>query len=432
MKFLHLIKRSWRALAAHWLMTFFGLACFTASCLRLTGRLAIDMGLMAFIGSFVFGAVTFQAVGNVLSLLRLRLAFVVIAWWVLLYVSISVVVVPTLALACFAGLFALPAGALALRGRAEIFGAWPPLAYAVWGAILWINSTGKVKIWKSGAKFAVWDFYTVAILAGAVLLFLIFLAYRHALALTWWQEAGERYGGGVQKRAPRPGISGLIVVVLAAAVLCVSTAAIAPFLFRTAPAQSEGEGEPDEPKEPKKPKDPVDPQKPDVPDPDFDQMGKTIQKMMEVGTKVAKNTLPWLLMLVAFWLIGARPLRRLLLVRHLERPLWRTSPTKRIRNLWVRSLIAMDDMGCPARSDESPEDFATRAHEFFVNEGQAPPPGLEEAASIYQSVEFAGRGIQPHEADGMQIMVHKLVEWATDNASIWQKISAGYKARVRR
>jgi hypothetical protein len=432
----HVLKRSAPALIAHWVMTLYGVGCFILTIL-LIGKTAISgTPVLYFLMSFAVGVVFWQGVGNLLGLLRVRLGLLALAWGGIIALSAYMApAIPMFGLFFIIGAFAFPAGALALRGRAELFGSWPPLAYAIWGAVLWMNFHGKVKVWKTGAKFAVWDGYTVAILSGAVLLFLVFLVFRQALALTWWQEEGEplklRGARGVAKKPARPGFAGMGCVVLMAVALAAATALLAPFLFRTAPA--DGDGGKDKPEQVEEEPDErdVDPMNPDLPNPNVDAMVKVIEKVVKVGGAVAKELLPKLILLLLFYIVAARPLRRLLLVRHLEKPLWKLSPTRRIQNLWIRSLIALDDLGVKPRGDETPEDVAERANAEFIKRFGEEMPGLEESASIYQSVEFAGRGIQPHEAQGMAIMVGKLSRWASERLSLGEKLKAGYRGRMR-
>jgi hypothetical protein len=77
--------------------------------------------------------------------------------------------------------------------------------------------------------------------------------------------------------------------------------------------------------------------------------------------------LPWLAALAVaaliFQLIGLalRPVRRLLLLRHLRRPFWDETLDQRVSNAWQLVLVGLRDAGWRAGAGEAPRELAARA-----------------------------------------------------------------------
>jgi hypothetical protein len=61
--------------------------------------------------------------------------------------------------------------------------------------------------------------------------------------------------------------------------------------------------------------------------------------------------------LVAF---GMRPLRRLIVLRHLRRPFWSETVDQRISNSWQLALVGLRDAGWRPTASESPRELARR------------------------------------------------------------------------
>lgn len=75
------------------------------------------------------------------------------------------------------------------------------------------------------------------------------------------------------------------------------------------------------------------------------------------------RALPWLLALVASALLVQlllRPLRRLVTLRHLRRPLWPEPVDQRVSNLWQLVLVGLRDAGWRARPGEPADELAQR------------------------------------------------------------------------
>jgi hypothetical protein len=74
--------------------------------------------------------------------------------------------------------------------------------------------------------------------------------------------------------------------------------------------------------------------------------------------------LVWVTVLVAAALLvrlALRPARRLLVLRHLRRPLWPETVDQRVSNLWQLALVGLRDAGVWTAPGEPPQALAQRA-----------------------------------------------------------------------
>jgi hypothetical protein len=75
---------------------------------------------------------------------------------------------------------------------------------------------------------------------------------------------------------------------------------------------------------------------------------------------------PWLIALVSgalifqLVLLGLRPLRRLMILRHLHTPFWAETVDQRVSNAWQLALIGLRDAGWRPDSSEAPRELAAR------------------------------------------------------------------------
>jgi hypothetical protein len=593
----HALRRSWRALLAYLVFTAWGLGCMVVSVLLILGEHAFsavtEMNVLIAVAGIVVAGLLGHLAGNMLGLLRLRV-------WVMGVLALAFFIGATLssaALGPFAGFLVVAgiaaAGGFLAVGSSEIFASWVPLTYAVGAAVLWMNTHGKVSVWLTGAKFAVWDAITFGFLSGAVVLFLVFLLQRHALALTLWQDAA-RPGGTRDDLHARAGKGSVGCLVALCGVVLVATAILSPFLFRTerveggthatstttttegqcvpssgtysgpssgtsggtawggstsstasAPScggesvggttvggnsvggnsvagnsvggtsvgatsvggtsvggksvggtsvggksvggesvggksvggesvgaksvggesvggksvggesigtksvggtttggtstggsstggtSTGGTGTGEATTTPEQPKTagpstssnaPPDLSKPDL----ENAKAKSID-----AAKLGLIVMRWLVMLLGLLLVLAiffRPIRRAILLRHLEYPLWSTTPTRRIQNLWLRAIIALDDAGITARPDEDPVRLAQRAIDELGKQHGSVPGGLEQAAQIVERVEYAGRGLAPDEEAKMRNAVLALVGYVGRNTGFGRKVAQGWSS----
>ena len=143
----------------------------------------------------IFAAITWLGVlsGQAAALLRLR-DWVLLSLWAflwtfgLLFGAFASATAGAAGILVFAFVVLFPifllGGAWSLRAGKALSGAWVPLMYATGTAIIIAESNGRVADWLAGDKWAVWDLFTLSVLAAAVLLFLVYLDSRWVSRLT--------------------------------------------------------------------------------------------------------------------------------------------------------------------------------------------------------------------------------------------------------
>jgi hypothetical protein len=94
-----------------------------------------------------------------------------------------------------------------------------------------------------------------------------------------------------------------------------------------------------------------------------------------LGLLVAAVVLLFLLLVVL------PPLRRVFLMRHLQRPLWPVAPTARVMNQWRRALAVLGVLEIEPAPGETPRDFAGRVEVELGATLGCPLSGLKTAAS---------------------------------------------------
>lgn len=108
------------------------------------------------------------------------------------------------------------------------------------------------------------------------------------------------------------------------------------------------------------------------------------------------RTLHWIAVLLAaglaFQLLGLamRPLRRLITLRHLRRPLWNETVDQRVSNWWQLALVGLRDAGWRTTTGESPREFA---HRVGID-------GVDGCATILERARH-GVGIDHEDLSGM-------------------------------
>ncbi len=88
--------------------------------------------------------------------------------------------------------------------------------------------------------------------------------------------------------------------------------------------------------------------------------------------------------------LGIRPLRRAVTIRHLRRPLWTETVDQRISNWWQLVLVGLRDAGWRTSSDEPPREFAQRTG----------VEGVEHCATILERARH-GIGLDADDLDEM-------------------------------
>ncbi|HEY5925069.1 MAG TPA: hypothetical protein VIV11_25480, partial [Kofleriaceae bacterium] len=79
-------------------------------------------------------------------------------------------------------------------------------------------------------------------------------------------------------------------------------------------------------------------------------------------------------LLMQLVVLGLRPIRRLVTLRHLRRPFWEETVDQRVSNAWQLALVGLRDAGWRADSQESPRELAQRVG----------IPGVERCAQILE------------------------------------------------
>jgi len=124
----------------------------------------------------------------------------------------------------------------------------------------------------------------------------------------------------------------------------------------------------------------------------------------------------WLLTLVVVGLAlqaAMRPLRRLLTVRHLGRPLWPEALDQRVSNLWQLALVGLRDAGWHAIPGEQPRDLARRVG----------LEGMETCATVLDRVRHGVR-VDAEDLEAMTRAAHDVYRAARRGAGWGARVSA--------
>ena len=127
-------------------------------------------------------------------------------------------------------------------------------------------------------------------------------------------------------------------------------------------------------------------------------------------------------------LLGYRPIRRLLWIRHLKEPFWHVSPSLRVLQGWRLIEIALADAGVKARPGEPVQFLIQRALPVLAEMAPGIPEvaGLNDAARIRDRVQY-GMGVGPDDVECMRRCSAQVYH------SIWERLSdmAQYRAMYR-
>lgn len=450
------LKAVARPLAIYW----FFLACmFGAFSLAVIIDDPDPKGIAAlgiFAGITAFGVLT----GQLAALLRLRDWLLFLLWGIFwtagmafgvfatsvtgtigVFVVVFVVLYP---------LFVL-GGAWSLRAGKALFGAWVPLMYATGTAIIIAEDQGRVSDWKAGSKWAIWDLFTVSVLAFAILLFLVYLVAREGHRLALWRRAprGPLMGSVVETGAARPRLScmGWGLIWMLALFLTVGTAIMAPYLWRTGPGEADDDDDPtvaDDTggQQQEQPKDQGEGEggKGDRANQDIkkrwqdaagdrmEEAGEAMRPQVSQALDLLTTILIALFLLTMLLLTFWRPTRRMLLARHYERPFTDLPPTTRIKNGWRLVEIALGDAGVEPRPNEPAASLVRRAGPLLdrISPAGVQVHGLAEAAEIRDRVEY-GLGVHPDDVQHMERTARWTYHTVWDRLGEWVKIKKLYR-----
>ena len=461
------LRRTWPVLLAYAIFSMWGMGCLVAS-LAMSGKLGGGDGIAAVVGVVVASTVG-HLLGNALGLARFRFAVIVVLFTLLLIgASIGTAAIGPFGVYLVLLVVAALSGYLGVASRLDVVASWFPLSLSVAAAMIWINTHGRAEIFHEGEKHAIWDPFTVVCLAGGIFLMLVFLATRNALALTVWQEVGRRGQLGaapaadrVRVAVARPGRGSIFVLFAFTIVVLGITALVSPYLFRSAEdedAQAQKQGQKHEADQGKdngqshgtsrqgkkgtskrrghargKSRGHGDGQAQghggdqqddgsdgDDSEPDTEEAQRAASEAARLASKIILWLIAFAVFLLLLYLVVFPPIRRAMLLRHLDRPLWPVPPTPRVMNLWRRARAALAELDIEPSPGETPRDFARRAEGEIASKYNGSAPGLVDAAAIVEKIDYAGRGLAPEDAQAMRAAVASVVHAVTPLVG-WKK-----------
>jgi hypothetical protein len=276
-------------------------------------------------------------------------------------------VVPIIAFFCLA----FPCGMLSLQHRWELFASFWPAVGWIGGVFVILNREGRIRQWEQD-KLTAWLPVPLLFLAGFLVTWLFYLSAKQAMRVELWQSLSGAAARRVSKKSavgalPRKNI---VPLLLAAAVLFVVTAVLAPYLWRTGKGDRKGTHEGETGQQEDKPRR----------GPEID--GESIVRTMKQLAEAAKNTGMRLWPLLFLFLLY-RPAKRAILSRHLLKPIAPTPPTERIENLWEYVRIAAEDAKVVPHASDSVEQLLVK-----IREQQLGGPGVAQAAAIYARTRY--------------------------------------------
>lgn len=445
-------KQAWRPIATYWLFLVLMFSAFAVAAMMKGPGMETVLALAILGGVTVVGV----AFGQLFALLGLRdwviWSFAVI-WWTAGAMSSTALMAIAGSLGALAitvvillPLF-LTGGLWSLRVGRALFAAWVPIVYASGTAILVAESEGKVNTWMAGDKHAVWSLFTFGVLALGIVLLLANLLSREGHRLTLWRQGtlAPLQGSVAESGDARPKLSflGWLGVGALAFGLSVGTAAIGPYLWRTAPDEdtSQDDSPPDQGQDQAQTPQPQDtrdrpPPRPTLdkakraprgPGPDEDDSpavrareGARAERDGQSG--VVLDPVMLLILALIGLLFGWRPCRRLWQVERLRRPGPGSSATSRIEGGWRLIQIALQDAGVDHRPGEPAVALAARAAPALGQFSRVDVHGLAEAAAIRDRIAY-GLGVEPGDVARMD----EVAAMAYD--TIWDRL--GDRGQVR-
>lgn len=414
-------------IVTYWLWLGFAFAVFAVALVVTGNNSPKDLQfLLIFVGTSALAV----AVGQLLAFLRVRTWVLLLGgalcWTVYFAFLVSSrgalgalpeVVVVGLVAVLLLGPVAITGGLWSLETHRALWSAWLPMVYTVGGMLVWIEENGRIADWKSGNKLAVWDVVALAMFVPSVGLFLLYLVTRetHRLA-TWRRGPTAPLRPTIEERGvsrPRLTLLGLVALAFLTVLVAGGTALVAPFLWRTGPGERDGDGTvPDEARA----------ERPERADPVPGEGNEALREMMEMVVEAAKQAagaICPLLTIGILALIGAllayRPLKRLLVVKHLKDPFWAVSSTTRVDHGWKLVEIALGDAGVHPRPGEDAAGLARRAAPVLAALSPVEVHGFDDVAEVADRVRF-GLGVSPGDVE----TVERFSRWVMD--TVWERL----------
>jgi hypothetical protein len=287
------------------------------------------------------------------------------------------------------------------------------------------EKTGKVDSWHAGDKWAIWDVVTVPILGLGVALTLVFLAARETHRLHRWRtspKASEPTATAASRGAriarANPGLGGVGALLLLGFFLTLTSALIAPYLWRTGPGDRDGDGGGGDPVEQNGDQGgDREPSESEWGDPEW---GEKAKRAVQQAAQSLFMLLLMLLLALLGLLVFGPPLRRLLLLQYLRRPFWPVPPTRRVAQHWRVVEIALGDIGLLRQPGDSATSLARRATSTveFVD-----PEALFRCATVADRVAY-GLGVAPEDT----MLARRTAEMTFE--TVWDELTESQKFRA--
>lgn len=361
------------------------------------------------------------AAGNGLALARVRPWLVqlgVHGTLMLSCVSMAGGVPPLVVVVVFSFLWSVSGGQLTLQRRGSLVALWIPMICWAAAIITILEQNGRLHEWQSGHKEGVWQPVTLALLFMVIVEFFLFLAGQEHYHAQVWQAGATATPMSLTKHraigATRITKRGITAVLVLALVSSGFVAKLAPYLWRTGPAEHRDNG-----REP--PPEPQNRRPRSAPEPDWDALKRSIERAVREAEKQARDVLPF----VPLFLLN-RPLRRLLLLRHLRRPMRTLNPSERAANLWRYVLIALGDAKMQPRPGESLDQTVERIVEARTAANEPLPEGLAESCEVYQRIRF-GLGIPTGSVEALQRSAERAFVTVRAPMTAWQRVASWWR-----
>lgn len=418
------------------LLTWWVLLAFTYAVFA--GVVVVSEGLDqdAVLGLMFVAVPTFAgaALGQVLALLRVR------AWLVLIFGAMcwtfAFAVIPAaggsdigalVAMFFFLLPVALTGGLWSLETNRAVWSLWLPMLLSTGAVIVWSEHTGRDSEWFAGNKWAIWDIATLFVLGLTIVLGLVYLASRETHRLALWRRGPRAPLAPTlkeQRARPRLSILGGFVLLGLAAGLTLTTAVVAPYLWRSAPAEGDEPDPTPEPQPQEQPRpqggceeEPGESPEPQPPDPQsMEELAEKATRAIQEASQALCMVLTLAMLGLVGILVGGPPLRRLLAVRYLRDPPGQVPATERIEQGWRLVEIALADAGVAPRPGEDAQGLARRARPVLEKLSPVPVHGLEEAAEVADRVRF-GLGVGPEDV----VVMERFSGWVYD--TVWERLS---------
>ncbi len=426
--------------ATYWVWVVLAFSSFCISVL-LAGNTGGDD--LMFLAAFAFGTFGGLAFGQLCAFLRVR-TWVLLAMgaimWTVFFVFLAgggsaimgnQVVAAFVIAVMFLGPVAMTGGLWSLETNRSLWSTWLPMVFTVGAALIWIEDHGGVARFEEGTKFAVWDLVGLAFFVPSVACFMLYLVTRETHRLAMWRRGPTApLRPSVEERGvSRPRVTLLGFILLGALTIGVAgaTALIAPYLWRTGPQDGNGNGGGEQREETeqerqarmKREKEQGEQMEEQSED---GEGGEGMEKMVEQAVEAAKKaggTICSVLTVALLGLIGAllayRPVKRLIVLRHLRDPLTDVAPSARIDQCWRLVEIALGDAGVHARAGEDAASLARRAAPILKELSPVEVHGLEDVAEVADRVRF-GLGVGPDDV----AVIERFSKWVLD--TVWERL----------